>query len=150
MNKLNIPNCSNIKTKSITNLIAKCQNIKSLDLSGCFKISNIILNKNSQCNNSNFKSMIESDTFSRSGENLNSSSYNFFYLQYIDLSHCSNITDKCVLNICKLCIYVKNLYLRKCQLITDLSLLYISKYCFNIRELCLSQCNRITDTGKII
>ena len=71
----------------------------------------------------------------------------YFYLQYIDLSDCTNITDLCIKNVCKYCVFLKNLYLRRCKLISDLSLLYIAKYCRNLKELSLCQCVKITDSG---
>jgi F-box/leucine-rich repeat protein 7 len=77
--------------------------------------------------------------------NFNSSSY--FYLQYVDLSYCLNVDDTCIRNVCKNCVFIKNLYLRRCRLITDMSLVYIAKYCTNLRELSLCECAQITDTG---
>jgi hypothetical protein len=123
-------------------LITKCPNIKTLDLTGCFKISNLIVSKEKA-------SSIIHD-FKDSDFILFEPIGNYFYLQFIDLSYCSNITDNCILNIGKQCIYLRNLYLKKCQLITDSSLLYITKYCFYLRELSIAQCNRITDSGKFL
>ena len=72
---------------------------------------------------------------------------NYFYLQYVDLSYCLNVDDACLKNVCKSCVFIKNLYLRRCRLITDMSLVYVAKYCANLRELSLCECSRITDTG---
>ncbi len=72
---------------------------------------------------------------------------NYLYLQFVDLSYCSSVNDRCVQNLCKSCPFIRNLYLRKCKLITDISLLYIAKYCLNLRELSLCQCAKLTDNG---
>ncbi len=78
---------------------------------------------------------------------VNFNSSNYFYLQYVDLSYCLNVDDTCIRNVCKNCVFIKNLYLRRCRLITDTSLVYIAKYCTNLRELSLCECSKITDAG---
>jgi F-box/leucine-rich repeat protein 7 len=72
---------------------------------------------------------------------------NYLYLQFVDLSYCPYVNDRCVQNLCKSCPFIKNFYLRKCKLITDISLLHIAKYCLNLRELSLCQCVKLTDNG---
>lgn len=131
---LSIRYCSSVKSSTtVSKLIDKCENLKYLDLTGCYNLTQLMA----------FKSL--------SQPSLNHSPANYireyFYLQFIDLSYCTNISDSCVQNICKNCLFIKNLYLRKCKLITDMSVLYIAKYCQYLKELSLSQCAKITDTG---
>ena len=171
LNYLCLKNCLNVKTNSIMRLVSSCENLKYLNLTGCFNIENITLLNGDlkSCSNSNNGTVKSNSALCKklnyylnqyqknTNENLtnpnidfmfnNQIKVNYLYLHFIDLSHCSNVTDVCIQNISKMCIYLKNLYLRKCKLITDMSLLYIAKYCINLRELSLSQCNKITDLG---
>ena len=135
---LSLRNCSNIKTNSIIKLVYKCTNLKYLDLTGCYNVTNII--------NHSLNTGTLSIT-SMSSQIQHQQQLFYYYLQYVDLSDCTNITDMCIKNVCKYCVFLKNLYLRRCKLISDLSLLYIAKHCRNLKELSLCQCVKITDTG---
>ena len=150
LSSLTLKNCSNIRTGAIIKLIAKCQNIKYLDLSGCFKINSII--SRSSMLNSTRKSIYQKLNSYLSYHNdfhlLHVTNQgNYFYLQYVNLSRCSNIDDASILCITQTCVYIRALHMRKCQLITDLSVLYISKYSPHLVELSMDDCNRLTDVG---
>ena len=126
--------------------------MKHLNLTGCFKINNLIVAKSMQADQKLNDTSVPSTNQKLSTEHelmLFKPNDSYLYLQYIDLSYCTNITDVCILNVCKSCIYVRNFYLKKCQLLTDFSLLYVTKYCWYLRELSVSQCNRITDEGIV-
>ncbi len=164
-----IKNCLNIKTNSIMRVVSNCENIKYLNLTGCIQIENVAVLNNNEIKvfNNNNNNSIRSNISKKLNYYLNNQSnasktcetsnleflinnqikINYLYLHFIDLSYCTNVTDICIQNISKTCVYLRNFYLRKCRLITDISLLYIAKYCLNLRELSLSQCNKITDLG---
>lgn len=139
---LSIRHCVSVKATSLTRVIEKCENLKYLDVTGCFNLTQLISTSSTSRLSKTPEISNEGATF-----NLELVVREYFYLQFIDLSYCSSVNDNCVQNICKNCVFVKNLYLRKCKLITDISVLYIAKYCINLKELSLSQCVKITDVG---
>lgn len=121
---LSLRHCVSLKSNCLSRVVEKCESLKYIDVTGCYNLTSLVVVDPPR---------LASDEY--------------FYLQFIDLSYCSGVSDQCVQAIAKSCVFVKNLYLRKCRLLTDISLLYIAKYCGNLRELSLSQCGKITDLG---
>lgn len=148
-------NCVNLKNNCVQKLIEMCHNLKHIDLTGCYNVSSLvfpnenvpIIQPNSKTTLFDFRLNKRASSSNQLDTSINFSINSYFYLQYVDMSYCVNVTDNCIKNVCKNCVFIKNLYLRRCRLITDTSLIYIAKYCANLRELSLCECAKITDVG---
>ncbi|CAF0990050.1 unnamed protein product [Brachionus calyciflorus] len=151
---LTLKNCLSIRSNAIEKILENCENLKYLDLTGSYNLTNLIIRincksddkvKNNGGLNNFYRKFMPNTKTNEIPNQFRIAQY--LYLEFIDLSFCSNVTDKSLESLCKTCIYIKNLYLRRCKQISDIGVLYIAKYCVNLRELSLCQCAKVSDTG---
>ena len=100
----------------------RCFRLKSINLSGCFRLSGIAL----------FPLL-------RAGHNLNS----------IELEGCKNITDINVLTLVHSCPLLSNVNFAHCKSITDIGIAALARWCPALRTINLSGCHKLTDKSLL-
>eukprot|EP01041_Mallomonas_annulata_P011317 gene11317-23679_t len=150
------PNLTNLKAAKSTALrildntllvvSERCPGLTSLDLSSCFKITDIGIGYIvSNC--TDMREMTLADCYNITDVGVNYIAECCEDLEFLDLSSCSDVTDISLVKIAKNCPLLVELNVQGCHRITDKSLIALGQYCHRLQILNLQGCVKITSVS---
>lgn len=151
LRSLDVSFCQEISDRSITRLLDKCPYLTSLDLSSCDEICYYWLMCDEKCY-PNFESLTFKNGVNVTDWTIIKLAHKCVNLSYLDLSDCTEVSDKSIVVLARNCPKIRSLNLSYTDgsdnsKITDVSMLALSEGCNNLRTLNISWCWKITTKG---
>ena len=139
---ISLSRCSNeVDDDIITHLSKQCKNLTTINVAGCYKITESGLLQ-LLLTNVHVKSLDLTWCIEISDKHLKILAQNVPNLVNLTLTGCKNITDEGLKHVAFYCKKIKHLDISVCGKLTNESILSVLKHCSELKSLNLSWCKR--------